>query len=79
MAEAHVLINGRTAPVDSNGHFALSVDVRRGTTPITVVARRRRGSETEITRNVVYDSALLESTPFPAATSTSSTMQEASE
>ena len=73
MAEAHVLINGRTAPVDSNGFFELSVDVRRGTTPITIVARRRRGSETEVTRNVVYDSALLNTDDFPAATSTTET------
>jgi cytoskeletal protein RodZ len=78
MAEAHVIVNGRTAPVDSDGFFSLSVDVRRGTTPITVVARRRRGSETQVTRNVVYDSALLNAPSFPVATSTTSTVSTTS-
>lgn len=76
MAEAYVFINGRSAPVDQNGMFALSIDVRRGTTSITVVARRRRGSETEMTRNVVYGSALLESISFPVTSSTTSTVAE---
>ncbi len=73
MAEAFVTINGRSAAVDPEGHFSLSMDVRRGTTPIVIVARRRRGSETEVIRNVVYDSALLETPVFPSATSTTST------
>lgn len=73
MPEAFVTINGRSAAVDPEGHFHLSIDVRRGTTPIVIVARRRRGSETQVVRNVVYDSALLETPIFPATTSTTST------
>lgn len=73
MPEAFVTINGRSAAVDPQGHFQLSIDVRRGTTPITIVARRRRGSETSIVRNVVYGDALLETPVFPSATSTTST------
>jgi hypothetical protein len=71
--EATVTINGRSAAVDPEGRFALSIDVRRGTTAIVIVARRRRGSETQVVRNVVYGEALLETPSFPTATSTSST------
>lgn len=62
MAEAIVTVNGKEAPVDDKGAFAMSLDVRRGTTVLTIVARRRRGSETQINRSVVYDVALFDST-----------------
>ncbi len=66
MSEAYVTVNGRDAAVGTDGNFALSLDVRRGTTPITIIARRRRGSETQITRNVVYDVALPDDIPAPS-------------
>src|SRR3989344_171011 len=62
MAEAVVTVNGKEAPVDADGTFQLSLDVRRGTTVISIVARRRRGSESRIDRTVVYDEALTEAT-----------------
>jgi hypothetical protein len=58
MPEAVVTVNGKEAPVDADGTFQLSLDVRRGTTLVTVVARRRRGSESRVDRTVVYDEAL---------------------
>jgi cytoskeletal protein RodZ len=69
MSEATVTINGKNAPVDGNGAFILPIDVRRGTTIIKIVARRRRGSETVIERRVVYDAALSE-TDIPEMTTT---------
>ena len=59
MPEATVLINDREAPVDEEGGFALDLDLRRGTTVITITARRRRGSETTIERRVVFGEELL--------------------
>lgn len=58
--EAYVSVNGRDAAVDSGGVFELMLDVRRGTTVIAVIARRRRGNETRIERRVVYDRPLQE-------------------
>jgi cytoskeletal protein RodZ len=70
VSEANVSINGRTAPVDDDGAFSLALDVRRGTTAITIIASRRRGGETTVTRNVIYSSALLDGTVPEATTST---------
>jgi cytoskeletal protein RodZ len=73
MPEAEVTVSGRSAPVDGTGAFTVSLDVRRGTTVLTIVARRRRGSETTMERSVVYD-APLEGTEFlDVPTFTSST------
>ena len=73
MPEAYVTVNGRDAAVEMDGRFALTLDLRRGTTPITIIARRRRGSETQVTRNVVYDVALPNGVPIaPIEAATSS-------
>lgn len=75
IAGAEVAVNGRSAPVDGTGAFTVSLDVRRGTTVLSIVARRRRGSETVVERSVVYD-APIEGTEFlevPALTASSTT------
>lgn len=59
--EATVTVNGHEAPVDESGAFSFSVDVRRGTTVITVVAKRRRGSESSANVRVMYDQEMLDS------------------
>lgn len=61
MPEAVVTVNGKDAPVDGEGAFSLSLDVRRGTTLVTVTARRRRGSQITVERRVVYEAALQDS------------------
>jgi hypothetical protein len=58
MGEAYVTVNGVDAPVDADGNFSVTVDVRRGATVISVIARRRRGSESRVERRVVYDRPL---------------------
>jgi hypothetical protein len=70
--EAYVNINGHDVPVDPHGGFVFPMDVRRGTTVIHTVARRRRGSETVIDRRVVYDRALndVDALTLPTASST---------
>jgi cytoskeletal protein RodZ len=60
IAEATVTVNGRDAPVSSNGAFNIQLDVSRGTTAITIISRRRRGSETRIVRHVTYERELPE-------------------
>ncbi|MEN9557768.1 MAG: Glucodextranase, domain [Candidatus Parcubacteria bacterium] len=72
MPEAHVTVNGRDAVVDPTGAFSLSLDVRRGTTLITIVARRRRGSETLINRSVLYTPTPLSKPPTQESTTTTS-------
>lgn len=73
--EASVTVNGRAAAVNAAGIFSLDLDVRRGTTAIEIIARRRRGSETRIVRQVSYDAPLpdLDSLVFPSFASSSAT------
>jgi hypothetical protein len=74
IGEAYVTVNGVDAPVDVEGNFSVSVNVRRGTTVITVIARRRRGSESRLERRVVYDRPLPELELLPGyGTSTAAT------
>lgn len=56
--EATVLVNGRTATVESNGHFSLQLDIPRGTTLLVISARKRHGDEATVVRHVVYDRPL---------------------
>lgn len=79
---ASVSVNGRDAAVDQNGAFQLELDVRRGTTILTITAKRRRGSETTVIRRVSFEQALTDtdagnafasSSQALAATSTSAT------
>jgi cytoskeletal protein RodZ len=53
--EATISVNDRDAAVDGEGRFHLELDVPRGTTVISIVARRRRGSETRVERRVTFD------------------------
>jgi cytoskeletal protein RodZ len=56
--DASVSINGLPAIVQSDGTFALTLDVPRGTTQITVSSKKRRGRDAIIVRRVVYDRPL---------------------
>lgn len=74
-SEAYVTVNGQDAAVDHEGHFHLELDVPRGTTVVSIIARRRRGSETRVDRRVIFDRNVTE-LPFPStffATSTETT------
>lgn len=74
ISEATVMVNGQEAPVDGTGSFMMSVDVPRGTTIITIVASRRRGSQTVVERRVTYESpASVEEISAPQAATTSAT------
>ena len=68
--EASVTVNGRSAPVDQSGHFLLELDVKRGTTRITITAQKRHGSEKIIERNVVFGEEVLDASSFGNATGT---------
>ncbi len=72
MPEAYVSVNGHDAAVDASGNFELTLDVRRGTTVITIIARRRRGSETRLDRRVMYDRPLEETGLLDLQTASSS-------
>lgn len=67
--EAMVTVNDRSAAVDQQGRFSIQLDVRRGTTVIHIVARRRRGSETVEERRVVFDREILDPSAVLNATS----------
>jgi len=52
---ASVLVNGRPAVVDRNGHFSASFDIPRGATTLIIEARRRFGSSATVVRRVTYE------------------------
>jgi transcriptional regulator with XRE-family HTH domain len=52
---ATVLINGRPAVVDRDGHFSASFDIPRGATTLVIEARRRFGSSATVVRRVTYE------------------------
>ncbi|MBM3204369.1 hypothetical protein FJZ48_00060 [Candidatus Uhrbacteria bacterium] len=56
--ESRVVVNGREAIVEPSGKFHLVLDIPRGTTMITVSARKRHSEEAVVTRHVVYDRQL---------------------
>lgn len=70
LPEAYVTVNGRDAPVDEQGAFSILLDVRRGTTIITITATRRRGSETVIERRVIFDRPIVDGIQPESASST---------
>lgn len=51
---AVVTINGKKAVVDPRGDFALTFDIPRGLTTLTIIAQRRYGSSVTETRRVTY-------------------------
>jgi hypothetical protein len=56
----------------------VELDVPRGTTVITVAARRRRGSETIVERKVIFDREIMVApgAAKPSATSTQKEMRD---
>lgn len=71
---AVVTVNGRPAVVDRDGNFSLTFDVPRGSTTLTIQARRRFGAPVTEIRRITYEHAVQEVAPVhPAATSTTST------
>jgi hypothetical protein len=73
--EATVTVNDRDAAVDGEGRFRMELDVPRGTTVITIAARRRRGSETFVERKVIFDREIMDA-PGAAKPSATSTQKE---
>jgi len=60
LPNATVNINELPVVVQPDGTFSLELDVPRGTTLVTVSAKKRYGREVTATRRVVYDRALPE-------------------
>lgn len=52
--DANVSINGRSAIVDNEGFFKLTIDIPSGPTVIVIQAKKRRGKTAEETRHVFY-------------------------
>lgn len=55
LAETSVLINGQAATVQPDGTFSTRIAVPRGTTTVTISAKRRHGREAVETRRVVFE------------------------
>ena len=53
-ADATVTINGRSAIVEGDGSFTLTMDIPSGPTVIVIQAKKRRGKVAEETRHVFY-------------------------
>lgn len=74
---AVVTVNGRPAVVDQDGNFSLSFDVPRGSTTLTIEARRRFGSPVTEIRRITYEHAVIaaptSTLPLPTASSTTAT------
>lgn len=66
--DASVQVNGRDAMVQPNGDFELQLDVPRGTTAVTVVAKKRHGRESVDTRHIIFDRPLPAFSGFTEAT-----------
>lgn len=54
-AAVAVAVNGRSAIVDSEGVFFVTLEVPRGLTTLTIEARRRYGASASETRRVTYE------------------------
>jgi hypothetical protein len=65
-----VAVNGRTAIVQPDGTFEINLDVPRGTTAIEVIAKKRHGRESTITRHILFDRPLPSVSGFLETTST---------
>ncbi|MSR85478.1 hypothetical protein EXS71_03550 [Candidatus Uhrbacteria bacterium] len=57
-SESSVTINGQQAIVQPDGTFSMEINIPRGTTLITIIAKRRHGHEATVTKRVVYDRPL---------------------
>ena len=58
LPNAGVTVNELPVVVQPDGSFSLELDVPRGTTLVTITAKKRYGREITVTRRVVYDRAL---------------------
>ena len=65
-----VEVNGRSAIVQPDGTFEMNLDVPRGTTAIEVIAKKRHGRESTITRHILFDRPLPSVSGFLETTST---------
>jgi len=52
---ANVTVNGAPAVVQADGQFKIQISVPRGTTKLTVVARRRYGNRSQLVRYITYN------------------------
>ncbi len=75
IAEATVSVNGRDAPVAPDGTFGIELDVPRGTSAVTITAKRRRGSETTVVRRVTYERELPGTDELEGITGTGTGME----
>lgn len=64
-----VEVNGRNAIVQPDGSFEMSLDVPRGTTAIAIIAKKRHGRESIITRHILFDRPLPSVSGFESASS----------
>lgn len=69
-ADASVFVNGRGAIVQPDGSFQLDLDVPRGTTAIEIVAKKRHGRESVVTRHILFDRPLPSFSGFLSPSST---------
>lgn len=53
--DATVLVNGELAAVEENGRFTAKIEVFKGETTLTIVAKNRRGRETTVTRKITVE------------------------
>ncbi|MDF1496741.1 MAG: helix-turn-helix domain-containing protein [Patescibacteria group bacterium] len=51
---ASVVVNGIFAVVEEDGSFALNMDIPRGLTKLDIIAKRRYGLESKLTRYITY-------------------------
>jgi hypothetical protein len=74
---ANVMVNGAPAVVQADGQFKIQISVPRGTTKLTVVARRRYGNQSQLVRYITYNPeyapAVLDTKTLRPATTTANT------
>jgi len=58
LPNAGLTVNDLPVVAQPDGCFCLELDVPRGTTLVTITAKKRYGREITVTRRVVYDRAL---------------------
>lgn len=68
-SDVTVEVNGRSAIVQQDGRFEVHLDVPRGTTAIEVIAKKRHGRESTITRHILFDRPLPSVSGFIDASS----------
>lgn len=69
-SEASVTVNGKSAVVKEDGSFESTLDVPRGTTVLTVEARKRHGRTARETRHILFNRPLPSFSGIISTTST---------